>query len=315
MNRTPDIERICNAMERRAIEQAKRVPWRRLAETADEYSTWQIFTLWVRARVDGSKHIPAAARSEVDLRAPGFFKVLGPKVERAAKQAHHPGEVAWEALDCWAEMNVFLPAKREGWLDAVRYFSAMSLRSMKAWSYWERMNAEWRRSPPSCSPTFQEWNRAAAAVTQLSNADSPAQRILHSMQSMPESEWGEILAGFLRVNTFSVWMELALDFSGPKSGLISRELRQRYPRVRLPCPLTSKEAIGVKKWLISHELPKANRTGVLAALRFHLRHHPEWAAVRNYAQCCRGRWPDGPPQYWPTFDEWKHAADAYSERN
>ena len=69
MNRTPSIERICNAMERRAIEQAKRVPWRRLAETADEYSDWQLFTLWVRARVDVAKHVPAAARSEMERRA------------------------------------------------------------------------------------------------------------------------------------------------------------------------------------------------------------------------------------------------------
>jgi len=68
--------------------------------------------------------------------------------------------VAWEDIRCWAEMNVFLSARREGWLDAIRYFSDMSLCSMKAWSHWERMDAVWRRSPPRQFPTPQEWDSA-----------------------------------------------------------------------------------------------------------------------------------------------------------
>jgi hypothetical protein len=303
-------------MERRAIEQAKRVPWRRLAETADEYSDWQLFTLWVRARVDVAKHIPAAARSEMDRRVPGFSKVLGPRIESAAKQGDRPGEAAWQALERWAEMNVFLSAKREGWMDAVHYFSAMSLISMKAWSHWERIDTEWRRAPPLHPPTLQEWDRVVATVSRLSNADSAGQRTLDSMQSMPGSDWSRLQTRFFGVNTFSVWMELGQDFAGPQSALISWELRKRYPLFRLPCPLASKEAVrALNKWVISHELPDASRAGILAALKFQLRHHPEWVAIRNYAQRCRGTWPDGLPRHWPIFDEWKHAADGYSESN
>ena len=53
------IDRVRQQTERRALEQAKRVPWKRLAEAADEYTDWQVFTLWLRAVVEAAGSIPA----------------------------------------------------------------------------------------------------------------------------------------------------------------------------------------------------------------------------------------------------------------
>jgi len=39
------IIRVQQQTERRALEQARRVPWKRLAEAAEEYTDWQVFTL------------------------------------------------------------------------------------------------------------------------------------------------------------------------------------------------------------------------------------------------------------------------------
>jgi hypothetical protein len=75
-------------------------------------------------------------------------RISGAESEIRYQPRRSPRGRAWEDLSCWVETNVFLSAKREGWLGALRHFSAMSLRSMKAWSQWERMDAVWRCSAP-----------------------------------------------------------------------------------------------------------------------------------------------------------------------
>ncbi|MGA3241070.1 MAG: hypothetical protein ABSG03_32790, partial [Bryobacteraceae bacterium] len=202
-----------------------------------------------------------------------------------------------------------------GWLDAVRYFSAMSLRSMKAWSHWERIDAMWRRSPPRQLPSPQEWDQAVTSVARLSNADSAAQCALEVVQSMRDSDWQKLLVGFSRLNAFSQWMELMLNFQDSGTDQVSMELMDRYPGLHLNVGrMAPKEAVrSLKSWVLRNGIPGAKSTGVPGALRFHLHHHPEFAAIRGYAQFCRGIWADHLPNHLPTFDEWKQAADGYSE--
>ena len=111
--------------------------------------------------------------------------------------------MAWEEVICWAEMNVFLAAKRGGWLDALRYFSAMSLRSMKAWSHWERVDADWRVSPPGKLPTLREWEGMVASVSRLSNAECAAQRTLDAMRTLAS----HLLAGYFDIPGFCLGPE------------------------------------------------------------------------------------------------------------
>jgi hypothetical protein len=309
------VARIRNATARRALLEAKRVPWPHLATAAEEYTEWHVFTLWARAIVDAADAIPAAVRTEIESRAPGAYKSLHPKVKSAIDRGDRPGILVWEDITCWAEMNVFLSAKRQGWLDAVRYFSAMSLRAMQAWSHWERIDAMWRRSPPRQFPTPQEWERDVKSVTLLSTTDSEAQRALDVVQGLSELNWHKLLAGFSRLNAFSQWMELMLDAQGRGADLVLRELVNIYPGFRLAGrEMTPKEAVhSLESWVLSNVVHEVRSSDVRAALRFHLRYHPENAAIRRYAQFCRRKWADGMPKHSPTFENWKEAADSYSE--
>jgi len=51
------IVRVRQQTELLALEQARRVPWGRLAEAAEEYTDWQVFTLWLRAVVEAAGNI------------------------------------------------------------------------------------------------------------------------------------------------------------------------------------------------------------------------------------------------------------------
>ena len=75
MKKIGNVARIRNATERRALEQAPRVPWPRLAKAVDEYTDWHTFALWVRATVEISNNVPRIVQSEIERHAPGAVDV------------------------------------------------------------------------------------------------------------------------------------------------------------------------------------------------------------------------------------------------
>jgi hypothetical protein len=212
-------------------------------------------------------------------------------------------------------MNIFIAAKQAGWLDAIRYYSSMSLRSMKAWSYWENIDKQWRVAAPAQFPTYAQWQCEVAAVARLSNPDNMAQQVLDSVRAVSEAEWSKLLQGFSDLIAFALWMELVLDIERPTSMLVSKELAERYGGFKLSSStMGSKEIVrAFNEWVLDHALAISDQTQMLAALSFYVSHHPAYPAMRSYALHCHDVWPDEYPDHPPSFEEWREAADAYVE--
>ena len=310
------VDRVRQQTERRALEQAKRVPWKRLAAVADEYTEWQVFSLWIRAVVEAAKSLPATVVQEMGGRAPQLLGHIGADADAAVTSGGALGTWVWQEISEWADANIFINAKRENWLDAVRYFSAMSLRSLKAWTHWEQANEEWRLASPEVFPTYAQWQTEVAAVTCLSNPDSSAQHLLDCSRDLPESAWNSLRSGFADLIAFSLWMELVLDMEGSNSQSASKEFAKRYCGFSLPdSAIGSKEAVlALNDWAIEHTLRIAGRERMLAALSYYVGHHPSYYALRNYALHCHDVWRGECPVHPPSFAEWREAADAYVER-
>ena len=309
------IDRVRHRTELRALEQAKRVTWKRLAAAADEYTEWQVFGLWLRAVVEAAGSIPAMVAQEMESRTPELLGRIRPDPHAAVKNGGGSGARLWEDVSRWADVNIFIAAKRAGWLDAVRYFSSMSLRSMQAWSHWESVDKEWRGTAPAQFPGYPQWRSEVAAVARLSNPDSTAQQVLDAVRDVPEAEWSKLLHGFSDLMTFSLWMELVLDIEGPTSGLVSKELAETYGGFSLPRGTRdSKEVVrALSGWVTEHALAIAGQEQMLAALSFHVSHHPAYPAMRSYALHCHDVWSDECPAPLPSFERWREAADAYVE--
>ena len=309
------IDRVRHQTESRALDQAKRVPWKLLAAAADEYTDWQVFTLWLRAVVEAASGIPDPVAQELESRMPQLLGRIRLDIEAAVKNGNGAGARIWQDVSLWAEANIFIAAKRAGWLDAVRYFSSMSLRSMKAWSYWENIDKQWRAATPAQFPTYPQWQCEVAAVARLSNPDNMAQQVLDSVRGVSEAEWSDLLNRFSDLITFSLWMELVLDIEGPTSGLVSKELAERYGGFSVsPSAMGSKEVVrALNAWVLDHALAIADQKQILAALSFHVSHHPAYPALRSYALHCHDVWPDEYPDHLPSFEEWREAADEYFE--
>jgi hypothetical protein len=109
-------------------------------------------------------------------------------------------------------------------------------------------------------------------------------------------------------------MELVLDIEGPSSALVFKELTDRYSGFSFSSAPGSKAAVrALSDWALDHELAIADQKQMLAALSFHVTHHPAYPAMRSYALHCHDVWPVECPDHPPTFEEWRQAADAYFE--
>jgi hypothetical protein len=291
-----------------ALEQARRIPWPRLLTAVDQYNDWQVFSLWLRAVVDAARSVPPVVERELDTRIPGFLARIEQDIGESLEDK--PGHRLWNLIDSWVNANVLLAPKVGGWLDAVHYFASMSLAYMKAWAHWERVDAEWCRNAPAEWPTYRRWQEDVAAVECLPNPDSAPQQVLDAVRSVSAAEWERMRSAFFDLIAFSLWMELILDLAGPSSKLVADELARRYRYFRFTCPdLSSSEAVReLNSWVVGHAIG-ANDEKLLAALSWHVQHHPAYYAIRNYAVHCHDTWPDNYPSRLPSFDAWRHVTE------
>ncbi|HZT32734.1 MAG TPA: hypothetical protein VFA33_22795 [Bryobacteraceae bacterium] len=314
-NDAPTSDEFADLVEHvkaRALDQARHVPWRRLAHAVDEANQWEAFNLWLRAVADAARCIPPVIERELEARIPGLLAQHHSEMGAASIQGAL-GYWLWNLVGTWVTVNLFLEPKLQGWLDAIPFFLSKSLPYMKAWAHWGRVNREWRTNPPLEWPTFEQWQSDIAAVTQLADPDSVPQRVLEAVSSVSAPEWERLLTTFFDLMAFSMWMELILDLEGPNSRLVSEEIGMRYQGFSLSnSELSSEETVReLNLWVIERDIAVKGES-LLAALSWHAQHHPAYYALRNYVMHCHDAWPDDHPSRLPAFDDWRKAADNYT---
>jgi hypothetical protein len=296
----------------RALEQAQLVPWPRLAAAVEQYNEWESFSLWLRAVGDAANGIPPMVGQELEARIPGFLARVEEDVRAAPEDK--PGHRMWNLVGDWVTVNILFEAKTQGWLDAVRHFAFKSLAYMKTWAHWERVNREWRSHPPAAWPNYQQWQKDIAAVSKLpTNPGSEIEEVLDAVLSVPAAEWERYWSAFLELVAFSLWMELILDAEGPCSQLVAEEIRKRYPGFSFTSPdLPASEAVPeLHLWAFRHVIGAEDKE-ILAALSWHVDHHPAYHAMHNYATHCHETWSDARPDRLPSFDEWRRLTESFT---
>lgn len=134
----------------RAKRQLLRVSPPRFEKARREYIEWETFSLWVHAIADTEKRLPAAVVKTIQQRCPRLLP----------QGRTHVKLLPLDVLT-WVHNHTFAVAKREGWLDALMFYSVRDRRSQRTWAYWEHCECEWRRKRPPAYPTFMQWVRAA----------------------------------------------------------------------------------------------------------------------------------------------------------
>jgi hypothetical protein len=292
------------------LDEGRKVPWRTLANAAEEYTEWQVFALWLRAVLDAGEALPAEIAIEIEKRSPALLSRIDSELRITAAL----GARVWEVVTEWTEAEVFAEAVRGGWLNAIRYFSSKSLLYIKAWSYWEGVQ-QWRMNKPQLLPNYARWTSSVSAVSRLSNPDSDIQKVLDSVRSIPQAKWQRTFDAFMELTTLGLWIEILMGAGRTGADWVLRELTVRYPRFDFSNVKYSKAMVSAATdWAIEHEELFTGAEPAMPALSYHIKCHPAYYARRNYAAHSRGLWVSGHFDRLPSFAEWRSAADEYFER-
>lgn len=156
--RPTELERKVQDIGRqRAARQLLRVSAKRFQKTQQEYLEWQAFSLWVRAIIEAEVRPPAWILDILEKRCPGF---LQPEEEHRKTHRQESGPLPLRLLE-WIHNHLFSDAKREGWLDALIFYTVREPRSQRTWAYWQQCEDQWKKKRPRAYPSFKQWLRAA----------------------------------------------------------------------------------------------------------------------------------------------------------
>ncbi len=149
--------RVQDMARRRAACQLSRVSANRFRKAQREYLEWEAFSLWVRAIADVEGRTPAWMLEVLQKRCPRFLQG-----NRQPRNTHRRRTdfLPLHLLE-WVHNHVFSDAKREGWLDALIFYTVRAPRSQRVWAYWEHCEREWKKKRPRSYPSFKEWSQAA----------------------------------------------------------------------------------------------------------------------------------------------------------
>ncbi|MGH9582841.1 MAG: hypothetical protein ACRD4O_07900, partial [Bryobacteraceae bacterium] len=197
--------------------------------------------------------------------------------------------------------------------DAVHYFSAVSIRSMKAWAHWERTRDGWQKALPSVFPSYEQWRADVESVNKLANSRGVCQQVLDGMGGVTAQRFTELESTFFELIAFCLWVELAIEGKVSELKVVEQELLLRYQGFKSPDglldPKTNVHALNA--WVLDHQLTEAREPLMRAALSYQTRNHPRYHALRRYAQHWHDVWQQVPPRSVTPFELWAQMGDQY----
>jgi hypothetical protein len=290
--------RVRAIASRRANDQLLRVPWTKFRGAYEEYPRWHALALWVQGIVATQESVPSWLVTDLRKHCPAF-------IEHEAS-SDEPRLMALHLLE-WVHNQEFGYAKRQGWLDALTFYGVRHPCSERAWAYWEHCENEWNRKQSNEFPLFDEW--------------------WHEAQGMKLGDQINYLDVAKGVEAYVDWKALLLwlrplfasDVKLPQH--VISELDRKCPGI-LACQNSGprqgtqeKSRIwrGLLRWGKGHCLSEAKQAGWLDSLLQGVRFHPRHARLVAYGKHWARERSRNRTRPYPSFREWRQAADRYIE--
>ncbi|MHB8676436.1 MAG: hypothetical protein ACYDCE_08210 [Candidatus Acidiferrales bacterium] len=280
----------------RAAEQLMRVPWSRFQKAYEEYPRWQALALWIQAVIAARDSVPAWLTDDLRKHCPGFVD--------HEETSHEPKVMGLHLLE-WAHNHEFGFAIRQGCLDALTFYGVRHARSECAWTYWEYCENHWSKDQPEALPTFDKWWRQAQKMM-------PCGKISYR-------DLSRAVEKYLDWEALALWLRplLASDFK--LSRRVISELKRRCPGIlaaqdcgaRRPDVENSKIWRSLVKWRKDHSLKEAREPDSLQLLLQRVRSHPLHVRLVHYGNYWAREWSGSGVQFYPSFREWRLAAERY----
>jgi hypothetical protein len=313
--------RVGLAAQLTAEREAASVPWPRLQEAREAYLDWEAFILWIRAVEEAEGHFPESLAEVVDKRCRGFLKGAEDK-----KSEYSDGlPFIWRRLERWINDRIFSSAWREGWMNAVGYYAARDLTSLRNHAYWGYCEREWKRSKPVDYPSFHKWLRASEhcgdQVLDDCEMAEEKRRLIKIMRRVGIRTLRQAVERYLEWEAFAYWTRIALEAGSPLPASVESEVKRRCPgfleadavaRAANPREEPHCRFNRMIKWIEDHKFAEAQKRGWFDAMRYQAHLHPRHARVIDYWHDWEAGWAKHPSAEYPFFKKWRDAADRYT---
>jgi hypothetical protein len=305
-----NVARLSRLARERADEQARRIPWRRLDETRKRYIEWQEFCLWVRAIVEAEDAMPDWLSLVVEQRCPGFLR---------AQNGNASSRLLGLRLEDWIDEHMFCFARDEGWFNALQFYAVRDPRYQQAEVCWSECVKKWLQAKPIRYPSFEEWQALASTCDETAHLVPEQQRTQASTKLVDRHRLAEAVAQYIEWEALAYWAAPALESEEPLPDVVRKEFEQRCPGFLSPAETsraTKRKANSWEElmaWVADQFFADAKTEGWIDAILIGVRRHPR--AIRTMEYADRGdesRGSDVPVPY-PSFDDWRNAADSHVE--
>ena len=221
--------RVASMARQMAEREAARVPWPQLQEAREKFVAWEAFAFWVRAIEDADVDSPEWLARAVEKRCPGFLKFAAER--ECQRQDRLP--FVWSHLKEWIHERIFGKAWREGWMNAVGYYAARYLSSMRNSAYWEYCERQWKVLKAVAYPSFQDWVKASEQcddhVLDECEMREEKRRLIKLGRRVGPRALRNAVSRYLDWEVFAYWARTAIEAGSPLPVLVEREVNQRCP--------------------------------------------------------------------------------------
>ena len=313
--------RVGQAARLTAEREAARVPWPQLQEARENFVAWEAFTFWVRAIESAEGHVAQWPAQAVERRCPGFLDFVAER----KRQHEDISPFIWSHLEKWIHERIFGKAWREGWMNAVGYYAARDLASLRNHAYWEFCEHRWKRSKPATYPSFREWLKASEncpdqALNEYGMREERRRLIKLSRRVGPRVLYN-VVTRYLDWEVFAYWARTAIEAGPPLPTLVEREVNRRCPgfleadaaaHAAKPEEEPHFRFYRLLDWIGKHEFGQVQKQGWYEVLLYQVELHARHTRVINYWHDWESGRTKEPSTRYPSFSQWQRAADSYT---
>ncbi len=299
---------------RRADDQARRIPWRRLLDTRNQYVGWQEFYLWARSILEVEEQIPDWLVDILKERCPGFLERDKTLTAKAMKE-----KPLALRLEDWIDEHIFGFAKNEGWFNAITYYAVRDPRYQRAEVCWSECVEKWRRARPIPYPSFEEWKGMASQCDDTAHLVPNERRARVASKRVDPERLAAAASQYMDWEALACWARPALECPSELPAEVRNELGYRCPGFLglidvargQQCRAAAQGWHQLMCWIADHVFENAKAEGWFDAILIQVQNHPRAIRTVEYADHCDEVWGAHLPIPYPSFEDWRRDADLY----
>jgi len=289
--------RIEESARSKASRQLLRVPYQDFARAVRQYVWWEAFVLWIRVVVQFERKVPWIAREALREHCASFLRESDPAADPDLLSRH---------LDEWIRGRFFDRPCREGWFEAVLFYSVRDPKLTYAYAYREQCGREWAAKRPHPYPEFDAWFKSACNC---------------AVFPVNANRLGKTVRSYLAWLSVAYWLEPLLENDLVLPSRLLKEMKakgRRFREIASQLESRNRRAIATKfhliRWIEDRYFSEAQADGWLESVRRQAQNDPGYARTSEYARRWREQQPQNRLRFYPSFTNWCDDAKNFVER-